>query len=179
MVINCQRPKSWGIFWPGKRSQIDLFYMKSTILQKYGYIMNQNLNYLSGMLPEIIKTPHIRHPAALKTEIPLYTLICGAVLLTVYQSIVAVQPIQLSPHMSHFFLQFCCLEGFDSDKRGVHTPKHVAQYQYSRKQYVLPHSKQEPNNADSIVCAHTHMCTALTLLSPTPLTYSYESCNHS
>lgn len=64
--------------------------------------MNQNFNYLSRMLPEIIKTPHIRQPAALKTESPPYPLIWEVVLLTVYQTIVAVHPIQLSPHVSLF-----------------------------------------------------------------------------
>jgi len=47
-----------------------MFYVKTTILQRYGYIMNQKLNYLSGMSPEITKTPQIRQPAALKPGSP-------------------------------------------------------------------------------------------------------------
>jgi hypothetical protein len=145
--------------------------MKTTILQRYGYIMNQNLNYLRGMSPEITKTPYIWQPAALKTGSPPNPPIWEVLLLTVYQSIVAVHPIQFSPHVLLFcaiFTARSCLivagEGYIPLNMWLNTTTHVNNTFYPTA------SKNRTTPAPSNVYAHTHICTAITLLSPTPLT---------
>ena len=76
-------------------------------------------------------------------------------MLILYQAIVVVHPIQLSLHVLLFFCNSTARRGLIVTREGVHTRKYVAEYLYSRKQYILPHSQQELNNAESI----QRMCT--------------------
>lgn len=146
--------------------------MKITILQRYGYIMKQNFYYLSGISPEITKTSQIGQPEALKSGSPSYPVIWEVVLLTVYQTIVAVQPIQLSPRVSLFLScnstarrdLIVTREGYIPLNMWLNTTTHVNNTFYPTA------SKNRTRPTPSNACAHTHMCTAITLLSPTPLT---------
>jgi len=156
MVINRQRPNRWGTSWLGERSYIDLFYIKEHNSTKVWLHYEPKFQLFEWNVARNHKnTTHSTACSFENWKFPISSHLRGCVVNSLSNHCCntahSIKPTRV------LFSAILLQGGFDSDKRGVHTPKHVAQYHYSRKQYtyVLPHSKQEPNNADSI----QRMCT--------------------